>query len=69
MRKYSYDELIKLNDITKYCSVIRKDTILNAMCASYIYQFIDNENITYEQKHKLQDLLRKVKHFDYGEQR
>lgn len=68
MRKYIYDELIRLNDITKYCSVIHKDTILNAICANYIYQFIDSVNITYEQKHKLQDLLRNLKHFDYGEQ-
>lgn len=68
MRKYIYDELVRLNDITKYCSVIHKDAILNTMCTNYIYQFIDNIDITYEQKHKLQDLLRKLKHFDYGEQ-
>lgn len=66
MRECSYEELIKLNNIVKHCSIINNDTLLNAMCANYIYQFIDNANITYEQKCKLQGVLRKVKHFDYG---
>lgn len=66
MRKYVYDKMIKLNNITKYCSVINYETILDAICANYICQFIDSVNITYEQKQKLQDVLRKVKYFDYG---
>lgn len=66
MRKYVYNRMIKLNDITKYCSVMNYETILDVICANYICQFIDSVNITYEQKQKLQDVLRKVKYFDYG---
>ena len=62
MRKETYNDLIKLNELSKYNINYSIDSVLDGMCINFIQEILDNEQYTIdlEDQQKLLKLIENI---------
>ena len=62
MRKQTYEDLIKLNELSKYSSSQCRCPLLNEMCINFIQEILDNPEYTIddEDRYKLLKLIENI---------